>query len=555
MRNYKLFYKFIALLTFLIILFSFMFEGLMLSLEGKSYTFTSSVYWVLTTMTTLGFGDIVFNTDFGRVFTLVVLVFGISLIFIGLPYMFISFVMGPWIEEAIKNRIPRKVPKNMKGHVIICGDDPIALTLIEKLKEEGTPYYIVVHDIHKAETLFDDKLSVFFGSVFDEETYRRLNISTAKLVFANQDAVTNSHIALVVRQVSDIPIVALIEDEGSRLVLKKAGCTYVLPVKHILGKSVSNRTMSGSLKTSTVGNFDQFEIANIPVYATPFQNKKIDDLMITENTNVKIVGVWERTNFKPPEPNTVLTKSSILVLMGEKEELFELNSCLSIYHPINIPIIIIGGGAVGLAVAQDLDKKNVPYILVDKNDIDIDVELKNGSFLKGDPLETSVLEEAGISSAPSVAITTNNDEINNYLTIYCRMLNKEICIISRANYEKNLNSLYKAGADFVVPYNMLGSNMVYNIIHQRNLILRTEGLSIFEYKISKKLAKKTVLKSKIRKYTQCNIICIKRNKETIYEIKKSTILNLNDILCVIGTTEQEHKFFKIFGDGKYRKIK
>ena len=527
-----------------------MFKGLMLSLEGTNYTLTSSVYWVLTTMTTLGFGDIIFTTDTGRIFTLVVLFFGITLIFIGLPYMFISFVMGPWIEEAIKNRIPRKVPKNMKGHVIICGVDPIALTLTEKLHKEGIPYYIVVHDVQKAEMLFDDKLSVFFGSVFDEGTYRRLNISTAKLVFANRDAVTNSHIALVVRQVSNIPIVALIEDEGSRKVLKNAGCTHVLPVKRLLGESVSNRTMSGSLKTSTVGNFDQFEIANIPVYSTPFQDKRIDTLKITENTNVRIVGVWERTDFKPPEPDTVLTKSSILVLMGEKEELFELNSCLSIYHSINMPIIIIGGGAVGLSVAKDLDKKNVPYILIDKNDID--VEFKNGSFLKGDPLETSILEKAGISSSPSVAITTNNDEINSYLTIYCRMLNKDICIISRANYEKNLNSLYKAGADFVVPYNMLGSNMVYNIIHQRNLILRTEGLSIFEYKISKRLAKKTVLKSKIRKHTHCNIICIKRNGKTIYEIRKSTKLHLNDTLCMIGTTEQEHKFFNIFGNGHGR---
>ncbi|MGR3178916.1 MAG: potassium channel family protein [Candidatus Anammoxibacter sp.] len=418
--------------------------------------------------------------------------------------------------------------------------------LVEKLKDEGTPYYIVLHDLHKAGILFDDKLSVFFGNIFEEETYSRLNIATAKMVFANQDAITNAHIALVIRQISDIPIVALIEDENSRTILEKAGCTHILPVKALLGESLSNRTMAGGLKSSVVGNFDKFEIAKIPVYSTAFQGKSISSLKITEDTNVKIVGIWERSDFLLPEPDFILTKSSILVLMGENKELLELNASLSICNPNNNPIIIIGCGAVGLSVAKDFDKNNVPYIIVDKEEGVYNLE--KGTFLKGDASKPGVLEAAGIANAPSVAITTNDDGINSYLTIYCRLLNKDICIISRANYDKNLNSLYKAGADFVVPYNMIGSNMVYNIIHQRNLILRTEGLSIFKYKVSRALDHKTLKKSNIRGFTQCNVICLRRNDKLDFDIKDSTILYQDDILFLIGTTDQEHKFFNIFGD-------
>lgn len=554
MRNFRLFFIFLTFLIFFIFLFAFIFKYLKLNIEGEDYTFFASFYWVLTTMTTLGYGDIIFNSDFGRIFSIFVLVFGVVLIFIGLPYFFISFIIGPWIEESIKNRIPHKVPDNINGHAIICDDDPIALTLAEKLEADDHPYYIVVHDINKAETLFDDKISVLFGDVFEEETYSRLNVSTASMVFANQDETKNAHIAITVRQVSDIPIVALIEDEGTRDVLENAGCTHILPVKALLGESISNKTMAGTLKSSVVGKFDKFDIVKIPVYSTPFQGKTISSLKITENTNVKILGVLERTDFLPPEPNIILTKQSILILMGEEDELFELNSCLSIYHPINKPIIIIGGGAVGLAMAKDLAGKKVPYILIDKDDLGY--ELRKGIFLKGDARQPGVLETAGIATSPCVAITTNNDGVNTYLTIYCRMLNKDICIICRANNEKNLSSMYKAGADFVVPYNMIGSNMVYNLLHKRNLILRTEGLSAFEYKVSKLLAGKTLLKSRIRELTRCNVFCLRRNGKDTYDINDSTILKLNDILCIIGTTEHEQIFFNTFkSKKKYKKSK
>lgn len=544
MKNYRLFFKFLALLLILTIIFAFLFRNLKMNLEGESFSVLASFYWVITTMTTVGYGDIIFTDDTGRFFTIIVLTIGVVLIFIGLPYIFISFIIGPWIEESIKHRIPRYIPKTVTDHVIICGADPIALTLVEKLKEDEIPYYIVIHDLQKAETLFDDKLSVCFGDICEDETYDRLNITTAKIVFANQDVVTNTHITLTIRQLSDIPVIALVEDENSKNILKNAGATHILSVKGLLGQSLSNRTMAGSLKSSIVGNFDKFEIAKIPVYSTPFEGKSISSLKITENTNVRIVGVWERADFLPPEPDIVLTKSSILVLMGEKSELLDLDECLSIYHPIDKPIIVIGAGAVGLSVASDLDRKNASYVLIDKDDYNY--QLEKGIFMKGDAARPGVLESAGITDAPSVAITTHDDGMNNYLTIHCRMLNKDICIICRANNEKNLTSLYKAGADFVVPYNMIGSNMVYNIIYQRNLILRTEGLSIFEYSVPSAFAGKTFKNSRIREQIGCNVICLRRKDKTIYDLKDNTVLDHGDTICMIGTTDHEHAFFRLF---------
>jgi voltage-gated potassium channel len=61
-------------------------------------------------MSTLGFGDITFTSDIGRVFSVVVLVSGIILLLIVLPFAFIRFFYAPWLEAQIRLRAPRRVP-------------------------------------------------------------------------------------------------------------------------------------------------------------------------------------------------------------------------------------------------------------------------------------------------------------------------------------------------------------------------------------------------------------------------------------------------------------
>ena len=41
--------------------------------EGRSYSWITGFYWTLTTMSTLGFGDITFTSDIGKIFSVVVL--------------------------------------------------------------------------------------------------------------------------------------------------------------------------------------------------------------------------------------------------------------------------------------------------------------------------------------------------------------------------------------------------------------------------------------------------------------------------------------------------
>src|SRR5690625_89911 len=65
---------------------------LLMHREGQTHTWASALYWTITTMSTLGYGDVTFASSAGRLFSIVVLASGILLILIVLPFMFIQFV-------------------------------------------------------------------------------------------------------------------------------------------------------------------------------------------------------------------------------------------------------------------------------------------------------------------------------------------------------------------------------------------------------------------------------------------------------------------------------
>jgi hypothetical protein len=79
-------------LTFvgLLATFSLIFHWLM-AREGQEHSWVTAVYWTFVTMSTLGFGDITFTSDAGRLFTIVVLITGTIFLLVLLPFSFIQF--------------------------------------------------------------------------------------------------------------------------------------------------------------------------------------------------------------------------------------------------------------------------------------------------------------------------------------------------------------------------------------------------------------------------------------------------------------------------------
>ncbi len=224
--------KYLIFLFIVIAVYSVVFHLIMLHAEGQTHSWITGIYWTLTVMTTLGFGDIIFHSDIGRAFSILVLLSGIVLLLIVLPFTFIRFFYAPWLEERVRQQAPRKAREDAKGHVVICTYDTIAPGLIDRLQLYGIPYYVIEPDPTEAAGKHRDGISVVTGEVDSRSTYQALQTSQARLVFANSADTINTNITLTVREVApDVPIIAIIEDEDSTDILVLSDCMHVLPLK------------------------------------------------------------------------------------------------------------------------------------------------------------------------------------------------------------------------------------------------------------------------------------------------------------------------------------
>ena len=104
-------------------------------------------------MSTLGFGDITFETDLGRGFSILVMLSGVILMLIMLPFAFIRYFYAPWLEAQLHTQTPKEVPPETTGHVIICHYDTIAPSLIKRLKQSNIPYFVIESDTARAAEL------------------------------------------------------------------------------------------------------------------------------------------------------------------------------------------------------------------------------------------------------------------------------------------------------------------------------------------------------------------------------------------------------------------
>lgn len=545
-RNLRLLARSLVLITGLVLLYTVVFHAMMAA-EGQEYSWISAWYWVMVTMSTLGFGDIVFHSDAGRVFSVVVLFSGVLLLLVLLPFTFIEFFYTPWLDAQRQARAPRAVPPDTSGHVILTHYDPVAMALIDRLKAFGRKYYLLESDLNRAIDLADQGVSVMLGEPDDILTYSAAQTANAALVVANVDDYMNSNIAFTVREVTDsVPVVSFARAEESMDVLHLAGSSHVLQLTEMLGRSLARRAVAGDVRTNVIGQFGDLLISEAPVSGTPMVGRTLQDGWLRKATGLTVVGLWERGQFHVAVPDRVLEATTVLVLAGSSEQLDRFTELTAIYNLQDAPVLILGGGRVGRAAARSLHERGIDYRIVEKA---ADRVKDPDRTIIGSAADLFVLESAGIREAPTTIVTTSDDATNIYLTIYCRRLRPEMQIIARSNLEKNVSTLHRAGADFVMSYASMGANAVFNILEKDDVVMVAEGLDVFRCPVPAKLAGKTLIEADVRRRTGCSVVAIEQDGVTIVNPEADMKLPPAGAaeLIVIGNTEGEKQFLKTFG--------
>lgn len=543
-RNVKALGRFVLVLLAMMLVYSILFHYIAAA-EGQRHSWVTGLYWTVVTMTTLGYGDIVFQSDLGRVFAVVVLLSGVLFLLVLLPFAFIQFFYAPWIESRAQMRAPRQLPVETRGHVILTGYDEVATSLIPRLVAYGYEYVVVESDVERALRLYDEGVRVAVGPIDDLETYRRMRAAEAALVVASRDDFVNSNIAFTVRELTEhVPIVAMVRAPESVDVLELAGSSHVLQLAEMLGRSLARRAMGGDVRANVIGRFDGLMIAEAPATGTPLVGRTLRESNLRAATGVNVVGVWERGAFAIPGPDTRIGPHTVLVLAGSEEQLAKFDELVCIYASTDAPVLILGGGRVGRAAARALEEREIAYRIVEQNPERVRGHASN--YVIGSAAELEVLERAGIREAPSTLVTTNDDATNIYLTIYCRRLRPDIQIVSRATLERNVSTLHRAGADFVMSYASMGANAVFNILEKDDVVMLAEGLDVFRYPAPPSLVGRPLAESGIREATGCSVVAIETGSGLMINPPPEAPIVAGAELILIGTTDGERRFVQLY---------
>lgn len=544
--NIGLLVKYMLAITALITTYSILFHYLM-DIEGQTHSWITGFYWTLVVMSTLGFGDITFTSDLGRAFSILVLLSGVILLLILLPFIFIKFFFAPWMDAQARNRAPRELPLDTRNHVIITNFDPVTAALIEKLVSYKKEYVVVVEDLPKAMELYDKNIRVAIGNIDDPQTYAKLRVQNAALVAATNSDQMNTNITLTLREnFEHLPIVTTAESPHSVDILQLAGSSRVLQLYDLLGGSLASWTIAGDCKSKIIGRYEELVIAQAPVIGTPLVGKTLALSGIRESFGLTVVGIWERGKFVIPGPDTVIGRTSVLVFAGTEAAVHNYDEVYSFYQICKVagdPVIVVGGGRVGHAIAARFRKADIPYLIIERAKKRSE---EDSHFVFGDAADIHTLQSAWFEKAPAALMTSHDDATNIYLTKYLRSLRPDMQILSRASEDRNVSTLHRAGADFVMSYASLGADAIFNFLMNEETLLLAEGLNFFHLPAPRSLAGKTLAQSGIREKTGCTVIALQRKDETFITPGPSIQISKEDELILIGTYDSESSFMSKF---------
>ncbi|MCE1161788.1 MAG: voltage-gated potassium channel protein [Thiomonas sp.] len=169
---------------------------------GAGYTppihsLPTAFYYTIETMSTVGYGDIVPHTLHARMFTVSMIVLGISVFATTL-----SVVMGPVIGGSLKRALEGRMhSERRRNHYVIIGVSSLAYAMWKELTGRGVAVTVIAPIGHPSP--YPDTADVITGDATRDETLRLAGVPHAKVVLTlRDDDAENAFAVLAVKEMA-----------------------------------------------------------------------------------------------------------------------------------------------------------------------------------------------------------------------------------------------------------------------------------------------------------------------------------------------------------------
>jgi voltage-gated potassium channel len=285
-----------------------------------------AMYQTVTTVSTVGFREVEPLSPTGKVFTMVLILFGAGAALYAFSVLIETFIEGRLNELLGRRRMEQSIAL-LHDHVIICGWGRVGHSIAGEVAAAGRDLVIVEID----ETTVDGvSHRVVVGDATDDAVLRAAGIDRASaLVAAVEGDAANSFITLSARALKpELFIVARARSQDSGEKLRRAGADRV-----VNPQSIGGARMAAFVLRPHVAEFLdvvmhertlEFRLEEVPVTAaSPIAGRSLRDSKMRDHTGALVLALRDEdgTFHTNPPPDTEIRSGQVIIAIGTQEEL------------------------------------------------------------------------------------------------------------------------------------------------------------------------------------------------------------------------------------------
>lgn len=331
----------LTVVTGAVVLLLMLGSGWYVLVEG--WSFLDAFYMTVITLTTVGFGEVRPLSPAGRVFTIVLILLGVSTVAYGLSSIG-EYLLTSGVIARLRKRGMMQAVSRLEGHVIICGAGRVGQTAARALQEMKERFVVIDSDPELIRSLEEEGWTFLEGDSTHDETLLAAGIERAAgLLVCTGDDSDNLFIVLSARSLNkDLFIVARSVETANESKMRRAGANKVISPYQIGGRHMANVVVrphvAEFLDVVTLDSGLELWLEEIEVTAnSPLAGKTVVEADMRRRTGVTLVALLQGTEKRmiTPDENTRFAVGDELIVLGTRQQLGALEDLVrsKLGHP------------------------------------------------------------------------------------------------------------------------------------------------------------------------------------------------------------------------------